>query len=49
MKLVIQNITKKYQRKVLNNFSYVFESNNIYCLIGKSGIGKSTLLNIIGG
>ena len=49
MKLVIQNITKKYQRKVLNNFSYVFENNNIYCLIGKSGIGKSTLLNIIGG
>ena len=45
--LVLKNINKKYHKKIINNFSYIFQKDNIYCIIGPSGCGKSTLLSII--
>lgn len=49
MKVVLKNITKRYDDKlVLNNISYVFD-HGVYGLLGANGAGKSTLLNIICG
>lgn len=46
--IIANNIIKKYGNKyVLKNFNYVF-GKGIYVLRGKSGKGKTTLLNIIG-
>lgn len=45
----LKNITKKYERTVLDGFSFRFETNKIYVVKGVSGCGKTTLLNIIGG
>lgn len=50
MKLEINNISKSYENKpVFSNLSFVFESDNLYLLKGKNGVGKSTLLNILSG
>ena len=46
-KLILKNITKKYEKKIINNFSYSFSCGKIYAISGKSGSGKSTLLSII--
>ena len=46
----LNNITKEFEeKKVLDNINYTFEKNQCYVLSGKSGIGKTTLLNIISG
>lgn len=46
----LNNICKKYDSKiVLDNVSYTFEKDSCYLLKGSSGIGKTTILNIIGG
>lgn len=49
MKLVIENLTKKYKNKVaLDNVSLSME-NGIYALLGPNGAGKTTLIySIIG-
>ncbi len=49
MKLRLENIEKNYDRPVIKNLSYCFESGKIYVIKGVSGCGKSTLFNIIGG
>ncbi len=49
MKIKIENIEKKYDKKIINNINYEFESGNIYVIKGVSGCGKTTLLNILGG
>ena len=51
--LKIENLTKTYiksKRKlyVLNNITYDFKSNTFYCINGKSGAGKTTLIEILG-
>ncbi len=44
----LNNITKIYKvEKVLSDLSYVFEQGKFYALMGKSGVGKTTLINII--
>ncbi len=45
--LILKKISKKYEKKVINNFSYSFSYGKIYAISGKSGSGKSTLLSII--
>ena len=37
------------ERKILSDFSRLFERGKIYCVVGKNGAGKSTLLNLICG
>ena len=50
----IKNITKKYQDEVGNNIalddvSFNLPSKGMVFVVGKSGCGKTTLLNILGG
>lgn len=46
----IKNIYKRFNDKeVFTNLSLNFVKNEITCILGPSGIGKTTLLNLIGG
>ena len=46
----IKNITKKYSNNViLENTSYTFPQTGLVCLMGASGGGKTTLLNLLAG
>lgn len=37
------------ERQILTNFSGRFECGKIYCIVGRNGVGKSTLMNLICG
>jgi len=41
--------TNEHKTDVLNNVSFKINQGDIACIIGESGIGKTTLLNIMGG
>lgn len=46
----LRNVTVSYSKnKIFENFSGKISCNNLVVLIGKNGIGKSTLLDIISG
>ena len=46
--MIIDNINYKYDNEsIYENFKINFEDNKINCIIGKSGCGKTTLLNYI--
>ncbi len=52
MKILISNLTKKYKKKrkenlILDDINVTFESNNLYMIVGKSGVGKTTFLKCI--
>ncbi len=49
--LELRNITKGYDedRKVLANLSYTLNAGEYVAIMGESGVGKSTLLNLIAG
>ena len=50
MSLELKKITKKFDDKVIfSDFSYKFDDEGAYVLVGESGIGKTTLLRIIAG
>lgn len=47
-KLSAKSINKKYRRKhVINNVSIEFDSSEITCIVGKNGVGKTTLLKCL--
>ena len=46
--LTVKNLSKAFKdNKVLNNINFTISENEIVCLMGPSGIGKSTFLNCI--
>lgn len=46
--IVISNLSKSFgEKKVLDNFSYTFKQGETTCIMGKSGCGKTTLINIL--
>ncbi len=46
----LANISKSFNNQlVISDFSYRFMANKKYLIVGESGIGKTTLLNIIMG
>lgn len=48
MPLVIENLRKSFGAKpVLTGVSFTLEDNGVYCLMGPSGMGKTTLLRIL--
>lgn len=52
MKILINNLTKKYKKKrkenlILDDINVTFESNRLYMIVGKSGVGKTTFLKCI--
>jgi len=50
MKLNLDCISKSYSRKqVLKKINFTFESGNIYGLIGRNGVGKTTLFECLSG
>lgn len=50
MQIDIQNLFFNFENLcVFNNFSYTFKDKKITCIVGKSGIGKTTLLGILSG
>ena len=50
MDIIVKNLCKTYDRnRVLDHFSCTFREKKMTCIMGKSGIGKSTLLSILMG
>lgn len=46
----VDNVSKSYgDKRVLNNVSCEFEDGKIYCIMGESGVGKTTLIRLIMG
>lgn len=46
--LIIKNLSKSFgKKKVLNNVSFCMDDHEIVCLMGKSGMGKTTLLRCL--
>ncbi len=48
--IIIKNIAKKFGKKhVFDSFSFKIKEGNFYTLLGKNGLGKSTIIKIISG
>jgi len=50
MILEINNLSKSFgNQKIIDNFTYFFKKNEKLGIVGRNGIGKSTLLNLLSG
>jgi NitT/TauT family transport system ATP-binding protein len=50
MALTVRNLKKGYtQIPIFENFNLIIEEKKITCILGPSGIGKTTFLNVISG
>ena len=49
MSLVVKNLTKSYQKPVLQNIDLVIDEPGVYLIAGPNGSGKTTLLETIVG
>ncbi len=50
MQASLKNVTKKYEeRTVFSGLSLEFDEGKVNCILGASGSGKSTILNILSG
>lgn len=50
MDIVIDRVSKSFDNvPVLDNFSAIIPENQTTCIMGESGIGKTTLFNLIAG
>ena len=50
MNIIITDLCKTFDdNEVLKNVNITLKDNSIYCLMGASGIGKTTLLRILMG
>lgn len=50
MKLEVRGVTKSFEgRTVIKDIDLVLEEGGLVCLLGESGVGKTTLFNIISG
>ena len=48
MSIIITDLCKTFDdNEVLKNVNITLKDNSIYCLMGTSGIGKTTLLRIL--
>lgn len=47
--LAAENVSYAYEHFSIDNFSFVFEKGKKYAVVGASGTGKSTLLNLLTG
>jgi ABC-2 type transport system ATP-binding protein len=48
MAVKVENISKSYGTNlILEKIDFEIHKNSIYCLVGRNGVGKTTLLNII--
>lgn len=46
--LQLRNVSKSYRKKeVLNDINLEINPGSVYCLVGKNGVGKSTLLELL--
>ena len=50
--LTVENVTYQYEgskKPIFNHVNMSFEKGKVYAIIGKSGAGKSTMLNLLAG
>lgn len=48
--LTLEKVTLKYEKNtVINNLSYSFAEGRITAIVGESGVGKTSLINILAG